>query len=109
MVALAGLIAHIYVPIPRRQATDPIGEQLRAPKNPSLLGRKNAATGLARMADKDAAGIVPALIQAVGNQDPDVRVSAVGGLHVFPPGDLVEEEAALGHIGTRRCPSKNGD
>jgi HEAT repeat protein len=93
LAGLAGLLAYVYVPFPKGHSGDDVGDQLRVLQRGSPGDRRSAAMELARMADKDPARIVPALIQAVGDQDAGVRYSAIGALHVITPDNPMSEKA----------------
>ena len=68
----------------------------------SAAERSAAATELARLAGKDTAGVVPALTQALQDNDPGVRLSAVSALHVVTPDTPQAREAAAALIATLR-------
>ncbi len=102
LVVLAGLLAYSYFPIPQNHTADPLGTQLGVLRTGSAAQRSAAATELARLAGKDATGVVPALMQALRDSDPGVRLAAVSALHVVPPGDPLAGEAARALIATLR-------
>jgi HEAT repeat protein len=87
LVVLLGLLAYLYVPLPRWQPSDPVGRQLSILRYGAAPDRNSAVVELARMADTDAPRIIKALIQAVADPDAQVRLAAVGGLHVVSPDD----------------------
>jgi HEAT repeat protein len=99
-LALAGLLAYAYIPRPGLGSADAVGHQLRVLQSGSPLDRSQAVAELARMADKGDTRIVPALLQAVEDQDARVRYAAVGALHVLKPDDPKVEQAtaALIHV-----------
>jgi HEAT repeat protein len=75
-----------------------VSQQLGLLKSWSPSERRDAVVELARMADKDKPKIVTALIQAVVDPDPQVRLAAVGGLHVLSPNDPQMESATAALI-----------
>ena len=77
LLVLAGLLAYSYIPIPRGNTADPVSQQLAALRTGSAAARGAAATELSRLAGKDASRVVPALTQALQDQDAGVRLSAV--------------------------------
>jgi HEAT repeat protein len=96
--ALAALLAYAYIPIPGWSSADPVAQQLSALRGGSPLHRSEAVAELARMSDKGDTRIVSALIQAVEDQDAQVRYSAVGALHVLKPDDPKVEQATAALI-----------
>jgi HEAT repeat protein len=96
LLVLAGLIVYAYVPISISRSADDVGGQLRALRSWFPSYRKDAVVELARLADKDSARIVPALIQAASDQDAGVRYAAIGALHVTAPdGPMAEQAVAV--------------
>jgi HEAT repeat protein len=102
LLALAGLLACSFIPIPRGNTADPVSQQIGALRTGSAAERSAAATELARLAGKDTAGVVPALTQALQDNDPGVRLSAVSALHVVTPDTPQAREAAAALIATLR-------
>ena len=102
LLVLAGLLTYSYIPIPRGNTADPISQQISALRTASAAERSAAATELARLASKDTSRVVPALTQALQDQDAGVRLSAVGALHVVTPEDPQGREAVAALIATLR-------
>ena len=102
LLVLAGLLTYSYIPIPRGNTADPISQQISGLRTGSAAERSAAATELARLASKDTSRVVPALTQALQDQDPGVRLSAVGALHVVTPEDPQGREAVAALIATLR-------
>src|SRR5262245_45487989 len=102
LVALGGLLAYSYIPIPAGNSSDPIGQQLSKLRNGSALERGAAATELSRMAGKDTARIVPSLILALQDPDAQVRYAAVSALHGVAPEDALAQKAATALLGAVR-------
>ena len=102
LLILAGLLAYIYVPISPRHIADPLRQQLDALRTGSATQRSAAATEVARLAGKDASGVVPALAQALQDSDPEVRLAAVSAMHVASNDGSQARDAATALIGTLR-------
>lgn len=91
-VALAGLLAYAYIPVTGGRRPDAVADQPRGLRAGRPLDRVNAVADLARGAGKDLTKIIPALIQALGDPDAQVRQTAVGALHALEPGDPMVEQ-----------------
>jgi HEAT repeat protein len=102
LLALAGLLAYSFIPIPRGTTADPVSQQIGALRIGSAAERSAAATELARLAGKDTSRVVPALTQALQDQDPGVRLAAVNALHAVTPDSPQAGEAATALVATLR-------
>ncbi len=100
LLGLILLLIYAFLPIRRAGNTsDPVASQLRNLQDGSTSERRTAVVELARQADREADRVVPALVGAVRDRDPEVRLAAVGSLHVVKPDDPHLAEAAAALIG----------
>jgi HEAT repeat protein len=98
LACLGGLLAYAYIPMPVRTTSDPVGERLQSLRTGAPADRCAAITELSRIAGKDHDRILPALLQALEDQDAQVRYHAAGVLHVVSPDDPMAQQAATGLI-----------
>jgi HEAT repeat protein len=94
LFALAALLVYTYAPRPALSSADPVGRNLGTLRTGSPANRVSAATELGRMASSDPAQIIPALLQALSDPDPQVRHSALSALHMVPADDARAPEVA---------------
>ena len=96
LAVLAAVLVYAYAPRPlfTLNPVDPVGRNLKGLRSGSPTDRVLAATELGRVAGSAPEQIIPALLQALSDQDPQVRYSVVSALHALPADDPRAPEVA---------------
>jgi HEAT repeat protein len=98
LAVLVGLVAYAYAPKSALSSPDPLARKVDLLRSGSAAQRAAAATDLARAPAGDSPTTIPALVQALTDLAPEVRLAAAGALHSVPPGDPTTGDAVAGLI-----------